>query len=264
MEKLEKAISLLHEINSSGKNNTIFGSFSPIALLIISLCYIGVMISVPLGKLSMLICFGVYPIIACALVGLEFSTVFKRSLWVLPFVIFVGIFNPLLDTTPAFSYNGIVVTKGWISFISIVLRGLFSVQALLILIFSTGFNSLCHSLEVLHLPSILSTQLMFIYRYLTVLLEESLDMSRARKARGYGRKTFSLKMWSVFIGQLFIRTVDRAENINRAMLARGFNGKMPSIGYHHSWKLADWLIVILSISIFLLMRLIDISSLLNI
>ena len=76
-------------------------------------------------------------------------------------------------------------------------------------------------------PSVLTTQLLLLYRYMSVLLEELQTMTRARTARGYGRSSYPMRLWAAMAGQLFLRSVDRAERIHRAMLARGFDGSMP-------------------------------------
>jgi cobalt/nickel transport system permease protein len=42
----------------------------------------------------------------------------------------------------------------------------------------------------------------------------------ARRARSYDRKHFSLKLWGIFVAQLLMRSIDRAERITQAMQAR--------------------------------------------
>ena len=78
--------------------------------------------------------FFVFPIFTCAMGGLRYGPIFRRSLVVLPFVAFIGVFNLFYDREPVFRVGALVVTAGWISFLSIILRGLLSVQALLVLI----------------------------------------------------------------------------------------------------------------------------------
>ena len=64
------------------------------------------------------------------------------------------------------------VSRGWVSFVSIILRGLLSVQALLLLVYVAGFNRMCEALRRPGMPRVLVTQLLMVYRYLTVLLQE--------------------------------------------------------------------------------------------
>ena len=130
------------------------------------------MLSVPLCRLPELLLFFVFPIVACAMGGLSYGTIFRRSLVVLPFVVFIGVFNLFYDREPVFRIGTLAVTAGWVSFLSIVLRGLLSVQALLVLIGSTGYYGLCRSMQRLGVPAVFTTQLLFVYRYLFVLIEE--------------------------------------------------------------------------------------------
>jgi len=56
-------------------------------------------------------------------------------------------FNPILDTGEAFRVGDVAVSRGWVSFLSILLRGLFAVQAVVILTLSVGFYDMCASLR---------------------------------------------------------------------------------------------------------------------
>jgi cobalt/nickel transport system permease protein len=68
-------------------------------------------------------------------------------------------------------------------------------------------------------------QLLFLYRYLTVLGEEALRMTTAREQRGGGR-ALTMGLYATLIGRWLLRTWDRAERIHLAMCARGFTGSL--------------------------------------
>lgn len=226
------------------------------AKLLVTLVFLLTMLSVPLVRLPNLLLFFVFPIITCAMGNMSYGTVFRRSLIVLPFVAFIGVFNLLYDREPVFRIGALVVTAGWVSFFSIILRGLLSVQALLILVNSTGYYRLCRSMQRLGVPSVFTTQLLFVYRYIYVLVEEALAMQRARDARSFGRRSYPLKVWGTLVGQLLIRTFDRAELISRAMLARGFSGRIPADVFEHpAWKMRDTLFLAVWSSTLVLLRL---------
>lgn len=258
MSKIEKAYFTLQEMEIHSSENAVVDSRFNICVSVLFLIF---MLSVPLGHLSMLIWFALYPIIASAWLGTSFGSVFRRSLYVLPLVALIGIFNPVIDRQPAFFIGSVGISRGWISFISILLRGLMAMQAILILIDSCGFLGICRGLRKMHVPSFLTDQLQFVYRYMSVLMLEAIAMKRARESRGFGRKSFPIKLWGVMIGQLFLRSVERSERINRAMLARGFNGTLPSIYdsvRHPGFR--DYLYLIVWTSLFAVMRFFDISS----
>lgn len=198
------------------------------AVLIVSLVFLVCMLSLPLSALSQLMLFFIFPILTSGLAGLDYGSVFRHSLVVLPFVALVGIFNPIYDRRIAFTVGSIAVTGGWVSFASIVLRGLLSVQAVIVLVRSVGYYRLCRAMGRLGVPAVLITQLLFVYRYSYVLVQQALFMTQARDARGFGRRSYPLKVYGAMVGQLLVRTMHRAQQIHGAMLARGFDGRIPA------------------------------------
>ena len=71
--------------------------------------------------------------------------------------------------------------------------------------------------------ALLITTLALMYRYLFVLFDEADRMKRARASRTFSKS--GLRSWNVLsgiIGQLFIRSSERAERIYSAMCARGW------------------------------------------
>lgn len=230
MSTLEKAILKLEETEQTASGGNALGTIDARAKLIVTVAYLVAILSIPVSQPLRLLFFCVYPIIGAPLAGLSYGRVFKYSLGVLPLIAAVAIFNPFLDHRTAFCIGDVRVSYGWASFISIVVRGLLAVQAVLILIFSTGFNAVCQALRRLRVPAFFATLMQMIYRYLIVLLREAVNMDRARRSRGFGKRHYSLRMWATFVGQLLMRSIDRAERINRAMLARGFTGTMPYMG----------------------------------
>ena len=87
-------------------------------------------------------------------------------------------------------------------------------------------------------------------------IEYAAAMQQARDARSFGRKSYPLKVWGTLVGQLLIRTFDRAERISRAMLARGFTGRIPEGVFEcPAWKIRDTLFLAVWCSAFVLLRL---------
>lgn len=243
MERAARKQSPLHRMDARAK-------------LLVTIVFLVTMLSMPLSRLSGLLLFFVFPIIASSMGGLSYGAIFRRSLIVLPIVVFIGIFNLFYDREPVFRIGALTVTVGWICFLSIILRGLLSVQVLLILINSTGYYRLCRGMQRLGVPAVFTTQLLFVYRYLYVLIEEAMAMQRARDARSFGRKSYPLKIWGMLVGQLLIRTINRAELISRAMLACGFTGSISAdIFEHTAWKMRDTVFLVGWCSTFVLLRL---------
>jgi cobalt/nickel transport system permease protein len=116
---------------------------------------------------------------------------------------------------------------------TIVLKSWVSVQAALLLTFTTPFHDLIEGLRALRMPRIMVAIIGFMYRYLEVLTTEAGRMLRARAARsadaGTGRGGGTLR-WrgrvaGNLVGSLFLRSYERSERIHGAMLARGFDGE---------------------------------------
>jgi len=97
------------------------------------------------------------------------------------------------------------------------------VLTMLLLTWTTPFLDILQELRRLRLPSVMLTTLALMYRYLPVLVEESGRMQRARASRTFSaRRQIVWRTLTTIIGQLFIRSVERAERIYLAMCARGW------------------------------------------
>ena len=165
-----------------------------------------------------------------------------RGSWVvLPFVL---VAVPLLFTRPGdalvtVDLGPVVLTltdTGLRDTLSIVAKSWLSVQAALLLAYTTPFAELVDALRALRIPAIIVSIISFMYRYLAVLTDEAGRMSRARASRSaqapHGRSGGSLvwraKVTGSMVGSLFIRSYERSERIYSAMLARGFTGTFQS------------------------------------
>lgn len=229
-ERIERALCALDDMERAAQGQSPLHALDARAKTAAALLYIVTMLSVPLTRLSDLLLYALFPIAGSAAGGMSYGAVFRRSLIVLPFAAMVGIFNPIYDREAMFDVGGVIVTRGWVMFLSILLRGMLSVQMIVVLIRSTGYGRLCRALQRMGVPAVFTSQLLFVFRYTRLLSEQALEMSRARDARGFGRRSYPIGMWAESVGLLLVRTADRAEQIHRAMLARGFTGRIPATG----------------------------------
>jgi cobalt/nickel transport system permease protein len=108
-------------------------------------------------------------------------------------------------------------------FLSALAKSNLCVLAMLLLTWTTPFHEILRQLRRWHFPTVMAGTLALMYRYLPVLGEEARRMSRARASRTFSRKRrVSWQNLALIIGQLFIRSADRAERIYLAMCARGW------------------------------------------
>jgi cobalt/nickel transport system permease protein len=109
----------------------------------------------------------------------------------------------------------------------LIVRAYLSGFAALLLIATTPMPSLIAGLEWLHAPRFLLQVMQFLYRYLAVLMEEANAMRLAGAARA-GKLQF--RHAAAAAGVLFARSYARAQAIHRAMISRGFEGRLPVFG----------------------------------
>lgn len=241
-ERLAYALAQMIETERAAEASTSSMRIDARAQLIATVVFLAVMLSVPVGRLSEIMLYSIFPLAMSAMTGMDYMRIVGRSLVVLPFAALIGIFNVIYNREAAIVMGDVVITRGWVEFVSILLRGVLSLQTVMVLIRSTGYYRLCRSMRRLGVPAVIATQLVMVYRYAYVLMEEALAMSRARSARGFGRRSYPLKMWGVMIGQLLMRAFERGRLIDRAMSARGFTGSMPCLPSEHgAWRWSDTL-----------------------
>lgn len=109
--------------------------------------------------------------------------------------------------------------------ITLMLKGVFALMASFLLIATTSMDAICAGLRKLHVPSVLVTLLLLTYRYIGVMLNEVSVMTQAYKLRAPGQKGIHISAWGSFLGQLLLRSMDRAEELYGSMRLRGFRGE---------------------------------------
>jgi cobalt/nickel transport system permease protein len=204
--------------------DTVIHRLDPRTKVIATFAFIVTVVSFPKYEIAGLIPFFLFPVVIFSLGDIPIWFILRKVLVVSAFAIFIGIFNPLFDTRAMYSLFGISVSGGWVSFFSILLKFFLTMCSALLLISTTSFPGVCHALRKLGLPVIFVSQLLFLYRYVFVLTEETLKMVRARDLRSFGKRGQEMKIFINLVGTLFMRTIERAERIYYAMLSRGFSG----------------------------------------
>ena len=103
-----------------------------------------------------------------------------------------------------------------------------SAVAVLLLVGTTPLPALLGGAESLGAPRFLLMVIQFVYRYLFVISEQAQHMRSAAAARG-GLRRAGFGAAAGALAVLFARAYDRASNIHRAMLARGFQGRFRTL-----------------------------------
>jgi cobalt/nickel transport system permease protein len=200
------------------------------AKVLATLIFIISVVSFGKHEISALLPFFLFPSVLAAQGCIPFRFILKKVLLALPLALMVGIFNPLFDRTVLVSIGTFDITGGWISCLSIVIRTTLTVSSALVLISVTGFNNICHALKQMGVPAVFVTQLFFLYRYIFVLAEDVERLSNAQALRASGKQRMPLSTFAPLLGNLLLRTWDRAERIHQSMLSRGFRTAFVTAG----------------------------------
>ncbi|MBU1001168.1 MAG: cobalt ECF transporter T component CbiQ [Proteobacteria bacterium] len=224
MPKIESSLFEIGVLDQLAFQDTPLHRIDPRIKLITTLCFIVTVVSYNHYEFSALLPLILYPIALSASGQLPGAYLWRKLLIASPFALLIGMFNPLFDHSTLLQIGGLSISGGWVSFASIMLRFTLTVSAALILVASTGFATVCMALGRMGISKVFTTQLLFLYRYIFILTDEGLRMMRARNLRSFDKRGTGLKIYGSMLGQLLLRTMDRAQRIHQAMLCRGFTG----------------------------------------
>jgi len=237
MSNINDSIYAIRILDDLSHCDTSIHKIHPIAKIITTVLYLIFVISFDKYEISGLMPFFLFPVLIFILAEIPFLPIFKRILLVLPFIVGVGIANPFFETQQI-SFGDIEISIGWLTFLSIFIKGLLTVTASILLLATTGMDKIATSLIFLKVPRIFVLQLLLTYRYISVLMEETSRMMMAYSLRAPGQKGIAIKVWGSFAGQLLLRTFDRAQRVYQSMLLRGFDGEfhMGELPKTDKWK----------------------------
>ena len=199
--------------------------------MIATFAYVVLVVSTPPHHLLAFVIYAGLLSWAIALSQIPLLHVLWRAAAILPFSILAACWLPFLGDGPTVQVLGgavrLSVTGLWI-FAGVAMKSFLGASAAILLASTTPFPALLTGLRKLRVPSILVDMLGLTYRYLFVLFEEAMRLRRAAAARGYRPKWLGQAVLiGRLIGQLFMRSYERAERVYGAMLQRGYKGQMP-------------------------------------
>lgn len=195
----------------------------PLTKLLSALCFIAAVVSFGRYDFFRLAPFVFYPVVVAGVAEIPYKAFAPKLLIALPFCLFAGISNVLLERGAALSVYGAQISYGAVSLLTIVMKTLLCVSAALLLAATTPLARLTAQLRRLRAPYVFVMTFEMTYRYVGVLLEEAHSMATAYYLRGAGKKALEMKHMGSFAGQLLLRGFDRAERVYAAMLCRGYN-----------------------------------------
>src|SRR5690606_15260451 len=239
IDRYEARDSLLHRLD-------------PRVKVVVTLLFILSNVLLPDGAWPAYLAAWLFLLLAVSLARLSPLFVLRRSLLALPFVLAAVsvLFTVPGETRLAWQIGSLSLTvsdQGLIRFGSILVRSWLSVQMAILLTATTQFPDLMHALRHLKVPALLVAIIAFMYRYLSVLVDEARRLLRAREARSaqgpQGTAGRSLR-WRAqvaggMVGQLFLRSMERSDRVYGAMVARGYRGQLLTMNPHVMGR-PDW------------------------
>lgn len=211
-------------LDELSRQKNLINDLHPLVKLIITLVYICVLASFDKYEIIGILPFALYPVIVIIICEIPFGKLIKRVLIVEPFIIVAGILNPVFDKN-VIEIGSFVFSSGWLTFFSLILKSTLMVTAGFLLIATTGIDDIARALSLLRIPSIFVLLFLLTYRYIFVLMDEASRLLKAYALRAPQQKGVKIKVWGSMVGQLLIRTYNRAQTIYQSMILKGYNGR---------------------------------------
>lgn len=198
------------------------------------LAFILSVVATPISEWQAFIAFFLLVITASLIAKIEISTLLKRAVIEVPFILF-AILMPFFGTGEKFSVGPLDLYRaGLLAGASIVAKGTLGVLCAVLLSTTTTARELLRGLERLGLPIVMVQIASFMLRYINVISDEMQRMKVARESRGF--EATGIKHWKILAtsaAALFIRSYERGERVHLAMLSRGFDGNLPQSEIEH-------------------------------
>jgi len=262
MPNITNSIYKIRFLDEISQKPSMIQKIHPLIKLIVTISYIITTVSFDKYEIINLVPLVIYPIVIFNLGDIPFIPIFKRALIVLPLVLGVGIFNPLLDKEPITIFVNVFISRGWISYFSLIIKCFLTVISALLFISTTSIDNISMALRKLHVPKILTMQFLLTYRYIYVLLEEFARIWIAYSLRASKQKGVYYTSWGSLLGQLLMMTYDRSQSIYYCMIMRGYNGEYHE-GRDKMLKLNDYIYLFIWICFLILVKIYNIPVLLG-
>jgi len=262
MTMLSNATYGFHSLENMAEGETIIHRLNPLTKTITTFFYVVIVVSFDRYSISGLLPYVFYPVVFMSLADIPIKPLFSRILITLPFCIFAGIANVIFDQETMLTLLGINISYGLVSLVAITLKAGLTVVAVLILIATTKMPVISRQLIRLKVPAIFVLLISMIYRYISVALEETINMYTAYSLRSPNNKGIKIKDMGSLVGQLLLRSFDRGERVYFAMKCRGYSGDYKYVPTAKPPAL-ECIYMALFIAIVIIMRIINIPDLIG-
>ena len=237
MDRLHRAIKDVHRLDDLAARDTWLNRLAPLPKLLATVVYLAVTLSFGRYQLTGVLGMGLWPLLLLELADFTPGDALRAFKPVAVLLTVVGLCNLPFDRAVLLHAGPLSVTGGMLSLGVLLAKGLFCFLAVWVLIASTGMESVCAALQQLHCPRVLTTTILLIYRYIVLLLQEGIRIATAYALRAPGQKGIQFQAWGSLLGQLLLRSIDRAQLVYESMQLRGFAGAFPpGQKKHGGWR----------------------------
>lgn len=257
--KLSEKILLLNYFEKTSDQRTVMTKLNPTSKVLVTILYLVILMSFPkyeiLGTAGMVL----YPSVLFAVEGISLKRVVKSTGPVIAVLLLFGCVNILIDRTMISAGILGTIPGGIASCITLSLKGTLAVTASFVLVATTKIDEICYGLQRIRVPKVICIQILLMFRYLSVILNEAEAMNEAYHLRAPGQRGINKKAWGSFLGQLLIRSLEKAEIIYESMMLRGFKGEFKT-GTRQKMKKNEIAYFLFWLGVFLVLRTISFAE----
>ncbi|WP_294502957.1 energy-coupling factor transporter transmembrane protein EcfT [uncultured Victivallis sp.] len=246
-------VSCFFPVLSGSAQRGVFGRIAPLPKVCLVLGFL--VLAVSFDRYDWLGCtlFAAVPFLLARIGGVSPLRLLRRTALALPFVLCAAAANLLFDRELVDFAGGATLPGGILSFWVLAAKTLATTGMVLLLAETTSATGISGALVRLHVPCILILQIQLLLRYLVLTAEEARNLANGYFLRNPECRIIPVRDWGMLCGRLFLRSVERAEAVYRAMQCRLFHaGKPLEAGEVGSF--AEWGGCILLFGVLCLMR----------
>lgn len=264
MSKLRDAIGYLHEIDIESERRRKVSEVSNVSIFLITFLYLCFLVSYDKYDITGILGMGIYLIAISIVEDISLLKGLRKTKYIVLLLFFVGIANPFIDREVIYRINNISISGGMLSLITLFIKGIFALLCCYLMIIRIGMQGMAEAMKKLKLPNVIINTFLLIHRYIIVFMKEIDKMTQAYSMRSNGKKGINIKSWGSFAGLILIRSVDRANEVYKSMLLRGYKDEnsvvISDFRYNFLYSL---LYFMFWIAVFILFRFYDIFEILG-
>jgi cobalt/nickel transport system permease protein len=219
-----------------GPSDTAVRQLRPQVKLLALVSFVVAVVATPSRALWAVAALAGVAVTAVVVARLPVRVLARRLVIEVPFLVF-ALALPLVGRSPRVELPGLLrigptvsVAGSWAAW-GIVSKALLAGAVAVVLAWSTPVADVLQGLERLRVPRVITAIAGFMVRYADVVSDELDRLQMARVSRGDDpRWWWQGRAVAATVGATFVRSFERGERVQRAMLARGWSGSMPEMG----------------------------------